>query len=67
MKRNLVILCVIVMVNIIFTQYMVHQYFYEHYTNSIIAALINVVLFPIALLVYKCDKKKMKGLKTDEQ
>jgi hypothetical protein len=62
MKRNLVILCVILMVNIIFTQYMVHQYFYEHYTNSIIAALINVVLFPIALLVYKYDKKKMKGL-----
>lgn len=62
MKRNLVILCVILMVNIIFTQYMVHQYFYEHYTNSIIAALINVVLFPIALLVYKYDKKQMKGL-----
>ncbi|MCQ6281496.1 hypothetical protein [Bacillus sp. EB600] len=62
MKRNLVILCVILMVNIIFTQYMVHQYFYEHYTNSIIAALINVVLFPIALLVYKYDKKKMRGL-----
>lgn len=62
MKRNLVILCVILLVNIIFTQYMVHQYFYDHYTNSLIAALINVVLFPIALLVYKYDKKKMKGL-----
>lgn len=62
MKRNLFILCVILLVNIIFTQYMVHQYFYDHYTNSLIAALINVVLFPIALLVYKYDKKKMKGL-----
>ena len=67
MKRNLVILCVILMLNIIFTQYMVHQYFYEHYTNSIIAALINVVLFPIASPFYKYDKKKIRVWKTDEQ
>jgi hypothetical protein len=41
------------MLNIIFTQYMVHQYFYENYSNTIFAAVINVILFPVAFLIYK--------------
>jgi len=56
MKRNYVpvgLLLAVLMINIIFTQYMVHQYFYQNYTNTIIAAVINVILFPIALLIYK--------------
>jgi len=47
------LLLAVLMLNIIFTQYMVHQYFYEHYSNTIIAAIINVILFPIAFLIYK--------------
>jgi multisubunit Na+/H+ antiporter MnhB subunit len=47
------LLLAVLMINIIFTQYMVHQYFYQNYTNTIIAAVINVILFPIALLIYK--------------
>lgn len=56
MKRSYVpvaLLLAILMLNIIFTQYMVHQYFYENFTNTIIAAIINIVLFPIAFLIYK--------------
>ncbi|MDN3017578.1 hypothetical protein PH210_15370 [Paenibacillus sp. BSR1-1] len=56
MKRSyvpVILLLAVLMLNIIFTQYMVHQYFYEHYTNTIIAAVINVILFPIAFLIYK--------------
>ena len=56
MKRNYVpvgLLLAVLLINIIFTQYMVHQYFYQNYTNTIIAAVINVILFPIALLIYK--------------
>ncbi|GHI00233.1 hypothetical protein [Neobacillus kokaensis] len=56
MKRSYVpvaLLLAVLFLNIIFTQYMVHQYFYEHYTNTIIAAVINVILFPIAFLIYK--------------
>ncbi|ULT57820.1 hypothetical protein L1999_04465 [Neobacillus drentensis] len=56
MKRSYVpvgLLLAVLMLNIIFTQYMVHQYFYQNYTNTIIAAVINVILFPIALLIYK--------------
>lgn len=56
MKRSYIpvaLLLAVLMLNIIFTQYMVHQYFYEHYTNTIIAAVINVILFPVAFLIYK--------------
>jgi len=56
MKRSYIpvaLLLAVLMLNIIFTQYMVHQYFYEHYSNTIIAAVINVILFPIAFLIYK--------------
>jgi len=64
MKRSYVpvgLLLAVLMLNIIFTQYMVHQYFYENYTNTIIAAVINVILFPIALLIYK------KGVNINDQ
>jgi nicotinamide riboside transporter PnuC len=63
MKRSYVsvaLLLAILMLNIIATQYMVHQYFYENYTNTIAAAVINVILFPTAFLIYK------KGVKINE-
>ncbi|MFP5112308.1 hypothetical protein ACSU64_07990 [Bacillaceae bacterium C204] len=56
MKRSylpVALLLAVLFLNIIFTQYMVHQYFYENYTNTIIAAVINIILFPIAFLIYK--------------
>lgn len=56
MKRSYIpvaFLLAVLMLNIIATQYMVHQYFYQNYTNTIIAAVVNVILFPIAFLIYK--------------
>jgi hypothetical protein len=56
MKRSylsVALLLAVLMLNIIFTQYMVHQYFYENYSNTVIAAIINVLLFPAAFLIYK--------------
>ncbi|MDQ0200568.1 hypothetical protein [Neobacillus ginsengisoli] len=56
MKRSylsVALLLVVLMLNIIFTQYMVHQYFYEHYSTTLIAAIINVILFPVAFFIYK--------------
>lgn len=61
MKRNylsVIILCIILFLNIIFTQYMVHQYYFENYMTSIIFCGLNLILFPIALLLYKRDKKR---------
>lgn len=63
MKRSYVsvaLLLAILMMNIIATQYMVHQYFYENYTNTIVAAVVNVILFPTAFLIYK------KGVKIND-
>jgi hypothetical protein len=56
MKRSyfpVALLLAVLMLNIIVTQYMVHQYFYQNYVNTIVAAVMNVVLFPIAYLIYK--------------
>lgn len=60
MKRkqvHFVALCLILFLNIIFTQYMVHQYFYQNYQNAIIFGLLNIVLFPVAIMIYKSDRK----------
>jgi hypothetical protein len=61
MKRNYVsvlILCAILMLNIVFTQFMVHQYFYQNYTNTLVYGALNILLFPVAIYVYKKDKSK---------
>ena len=53
---GVVILCAILMLNIIFTQYMVHQYYYENYVNTLIFGGLNIILFPVAFYVYKKTK-----------
>lgn len=56
MKRSylpVALLLAVLMMNIVATQYMVHQYFYENYTNTITAGIINLILFPVAFLIYK--------------
>jgi uncharacterized membrane protein len=61
MKRSyqsVAILCGILLLNIVFTQFMVHQYFYENYANTLIFMGLNIVLFPIALFVYKSGRNK---------
>ncbi|PLR76854.1 hypothetical protein CU633_13180 [Bacillus sp. V3-13] len=63
MKRNNLmfgILCAILMLNIIFTQYMVHQYFFENYRNVIVFGALNIILFPVAILVYRKDQKAQR-------
>ncbi|MGJ7919354.1 hypothetical protein [Neobacillus sp. LXY-4] len=61
MKHNYVgvsLLCAILFLNIIFTQYMVHQYFYQNFFNALTACIINVLLFPVAFYVYRWDQKR---------
>ena len=56
MKRSyfpVALLLAVLMLNIIATQYMVHQYFYENYTHTIAAGVVNLLLFPAAFLIYK--------------
>jgi hypothetical protein len=51
-------LCAILMLNIVFTQKMVHQYFFQNYGNVIVYCFLNIVLFPIAIYVYKLGQKR---------
>ena len=53
---GVITLCAILMLNIIFTQYMVHQYYYENYVNTLIFGGLNIILFPVAVYVYKKTK-----------
>lgn len=58
--RAVIALCIVVLFNIIFTQYAVNMYYFEKYGLTILFAVCNVILFPIALLIYK------KGVRSDE-
>ncbi|MCM3092295.1 MULTISPECIES: hypothetical protein [unclassified Cytobacillus] len=56
MKRSylgVIILAAILMMNIVFTQYMVHQFYYENYENVLIFGGLNIILFPLAVFAYK--------------
>jgi len=61
MKHNymsVLLLCGILMLNIIFTQYLVHQYFYQNYVNVILLCILNLFLFPAARWVYVRNEKR---------
>jgi hypothetical protein len=61
MKRSYVgvlLLCTILLLNIVFTQLMVHQFYYENYSTTLVFGGLNILLFPIALLIYKKEKHK---------
>ena len=53
-----VALCLILFGNIACTQYVVHTYDYEKYELTIALAVLNLLLFPISIAIYK------KGTKT---
>jgi hypothetical protein len=56
--RGVILLCSILMLNIIFTQFIVHQFYYENYEKTIIYTLINLLLFPAALFIYRNEVRK---------
>jgi hypothetical protein len=47
------------MLNIVFTQYMVHQYFYQNYGKVLLFCFLNLLLFPIGIYIYKKDQQGM--------
>lgn len=51
-------LLLILMLNIVFTQNMVHQYYFENYWTAIVLCGLNLLLFPVALFIYKRDQQK---------
>ncbi|QQK74757.1 hypothetical protein HUG15_03470 [Salicibibacter cibarius] len=61
MKRSYVgvlALCLVLLLNIVFLQLAVHQFFFERYTLVLIYVALNILLFPIALWIYKKEKNQ---------
>jgi uncharacterized membrane protein len=52
------LLCAFLMMNIVFIQFMVHQFYYENYINVLIFGGLNIVVFPLALFTYKKTKNE---------
>jgi len=60
MKRSykgVIMLCFVLLLNIVCTQYVVNNYFHQKYELVIVFAIENVLLFPIALYIYKKEGK----------
>ncbi|MBB6454027.1 hypothetical protein HNQ94_002478 [Salirhabdus euzebyi] len=61
MKRSyvgVIGLLIILGLNIVFTQLLVHQFFYENYEAVLLYMGINILLFPVAIFIYKKEKNK---------
>ncbi|WP_088104894.1 hypothetical protein [Halalkalibacter urbisdiaboli] len=54
--RGVLLLCAVLMLNIIFTQRAIHHYYYENYEQTIMFAIANVIMVPIACLIYKQER-----------
>ncbi|GAA8911779.1 hypothetical protein [Paenibacillus ehimensis] len=55
--RGVILLSIVLLLNIIFTQYTINHYYYENYKLVILFAALNVILFPMALFIYKKEVK----------
>ncbi|WP_248926105.1 hypothetical protein [Paenibacillus hamazuiensis] len=54
--RGVVYLCVVLFLDIVFTQKAVGAFFYEKYASVVVYALLNVLLFPAAYLIYRKER-----------
>lgn len=55
--RGVMLLSLVLFLNIIVTQYTVNFYYYEKYVWTILFAVLNVLLFPFAVYIYKKEVK----------
>lgn len=61
MKRSylgVLLLCLVLFLNLVCTQYTINMYFAQRYEQSIVLALVNILIFPVALLIYRREKQK---------
>jgi len=56
--KYLILLVLILFLNIVFAKYIVHQFFYQNYVNTLIFVGLSLILFPITLYVYRKDREK---------
>jgi hypothetical protein len=51
--RGVILLSLVLFSNIVCTQYTVNYYFYEKYALTVLFAVFNLILFPVAIYIYK--------------
>ncbi|GIP24445.1 MULTISPECIES: hypothetical protein [Paenibacillus] len=54
--RGVILLCFVLLLNIICTQQVVNAFFYEKYERVLWFAAANIILFPIALWIYRRER-----------
>lgn len=55
--RGVILLALVLFINIYFTQKAVHQFYFEEYVATITYAVLNLLLFPLAWIIYKREKE----------
>ena len=59
MKRSyvgVILLCIILFLCIAFTQKAVNAYYFDHYLSVVIYAVLNMLLFPTAIMIYRRER-----------
>lgn len=54
--RGVILLSIVLFLNIACTQQTVNAFFYEKYASVILFASLNVVLFPVAIWIYRRER-----------
>jgi hypothetical protein len=57
--RGVILLSFVLFLNVVCTQYTINHYYYEKYELSILFAILNILLFPLALFIYRKEVKKV--------
>ena len=61
MKRSwwgVILLCFVLLCNIVFTQQVVNNFFYERYEQVLLFAGLNLLMFPVAILIYRRERNR---------
>ncbi|PZD95582.1 hypothetical protein DNH61_13730 [Paenibacillus sambharensis] len=54
--RGVIYLALVLFLSIIVTQQTVNAYFYERYQLVLVLCVINILIFPLALLIYRKER-----------
>ncbi|MED1876758.1 hypothetical protein [Brevibacillus borstelensis] len=54
--RGIILLALVLLGSIICTQYTVNMYFAERYEVSVMLSAVNLLLFPLAYMIYRRER-----------
>ena len=57
--RGVILLCLVLLLNIVFTQQTVNAFFYDRFATVLIYCGLNVLTFPLALWIYRKERDRV--------